>query len=193
MNVIFDKPWETMGGFCQDPVTVTMLTIASTGLQAISAIKEGQAASAEAKYTSQVADRNAQISQQQTEQALETQDRERRLRRGAAMASAGASGVGIESFGDILSSSAAQEEMDLLNIKNEGLLQQQNFQSESAFAKAKGKQAKSNSYLKAGAAILGGASSLYSGGTSSNFYNNKTGSMGASSSRLRNGTTVNWN
>jgi len=174
MNILFDKPWETMGGFCQDPVTMMVI---SAGMQAMSAIQEGQAASANAKYESQVAMRNSEISQQQTAQALETQDRERRMRRGTAMANAGASGVGIESFGDILSSSAVQEQMDLLNIKNEGLLQQQNFESEAAFAKAKGKMAKNQSYMKAGTAILGGASSMYSPKAPENFGRVKTGNV----------------
>lgn len=141
----------------------TALSVAGTAFSVLGAIQEGQAASAQADYQAQVANRNAEISAQQTKEALETQDRERRLRRGAAIAAGGASGVGIDSFGDILSSSAMQEEMDLLNIKQQGLLQQQNFESEARFAKAQGKQAKTASYMKAGTALIGGASDLFGG------------------------------
>lgn len=48
MNILFDKPWETMGGFCQDPVTAMM--VVSTAVSTLGAISEGQAASAEADY-----------------------------------------------------------------------------------------------------------------------------------------------
>lgn len=146
-----------------DPVTA--LAIASTGFKVFSAIQEGQAASS-------IAERNAEIAKAQTSQQLEVQDRERRLRRGANIASAGASGVGIESFGDILQSSAIQEEMDLLNIKSEGLLKQQRFESEAS-------QAKSKMYTNVGSAILGGASSLYGGSSKSPSGTGSYGSVGS--------------
>lgn len=174
-----------------DPVTA--MVVASTAMSTMSAIQEGQAAAAQADYQSDVALRNQEISAQQTEEALETQDRERRLRRGAAIAGSGASGVGTESFGDILSSSAIQEEMDLLNIKQQGLLQQQNFQSESDFAKMQGKQAKTASYMKAGTALLGGASKMYGGQKGVPSYGS-VGSQGSSTSYFpKTNTTVRWN
>ena len=158
----------------------TALSIASTAAGVLGALQQGQAASAQADYQASVANRNAEISRVQTEQRLETQDRERRLRRGAAMAAGGASGVGVESFGDILSSSAVQEEMDLLNIKQQGLLQAQNFESEARFAKMQGKQAKTASYMSAGTKLLGGASNVFGKKTPDKTYYPRTG------------TTVTW-
>ena len=122
----------------------------------------------------------AQISEQQAElmklqQALvtEKQDRERRLRRGANIAAAGASGTGIESFGDILQSSAMQEELDLLNIQSQGLLKERDFKTEARLSKARGSAAKTGAFLSAGSQILGGASRAMSAGAGGQKYSDK--------------------
>lgn len=78
-------------------------------------------------FNARVAEQNAEIVRGQTAAQLEKADRERRLRLGASIAAGGASGLGIDSFGDILQSSAAQEELNLLTIENEGLLRERNF------------------------------------------------------------------
>jgi len=149
-------------GFCREPITIAM--VASTAFQAIGAIQQGQAAKAEADYNAQIAEQNAAITRQQTEAAVDKQDRERRLRAGAARAGAGASGIGIESFGDVLSSSAMQEELDLLTLKSDGLLQERNFKNEATLSRTRGKNAQKQGYMKAASAVLGGASGMMGGG-----------------------------
>lgn len=135
---------------CQGP-----LTIASVAFTAFGKIQEGRAAKSAADFNAQVAQRNADISEQQTQARKETQDRERRLRAGANIAAGGASGVGIESFGDVLADNAAQEELDLLTIESEGLLQKQNFEIEASQQKAAGSSALTSSIIGAGTSILG--------------------------------------
>lgn len=83
-----------------------------------------------AEYNRLIALQNAQIVEGQTRAELEKADRERRLRQGAAIASAGASGIGIESFGDIMQSSATQEELDLLTLESEGMLRKREFETQ---------------------------------------------------------------
>ena len=174
-----------------DPVTI--MVVASTAMSAMSSIKEGQAASSEAKYQSTIADQNATRAREQTNADLETQDKDRRLRRGASVASAGASGVGVDSFGDVMASSAMQEQLDMLTIKSNGLLAERGFEADASLAKARGANAKSASYLSAATSIIGGASNLYSPSGGASTYSGNTGSLGASSSRLSSGNTVTWN
>lgn len=161
MNILKDKPWETLGAMRCDPVTIAL--VASTAISAVGAISSGNAAKSQADYQAKVAENNAITVGQQTAANVEAQDRDRRLRRGANFASAGASGVGIDSFGDILQQNAALEQLDILTIQSEGLLQQQNFESEASLAKARGKSARTAGYIGAASSILGGASKLGGG------------------------------
>lgn len=128
-------------------------------------VRQQQAQVQADQYNERVARQNAQIVEGQTRAELEKADRERRLRVGRSIANAGASGIGIESFGDVMSSSAEQEELDLLTIQNEGFLKQREFttradllnssaastKSQIPLTKAAGKSSKS-------AAILSGIS-----------------------------------
>lgn len=121
------------------------MEIALIGLSVASSLMQAQAQDAQTAaqiqslqaqqqadlYNQRIAEQNAQITGQQTQAQLDLQDRERRLRAGSARAAGGASGVGLESFGDILQSSAAQEELDLLTIKSEGLLRQRDYLNQS--------------------------------------------------------------
>lgn len=165
--------WESMGAHCQDPIT---MAVVATGFQAISAIQQGNAAKAEADYQAKIASQNADIAAAQTEAAKDKQDRERRLRMGAMRAGAGASGVGSESFGDIISSSAMQEELDLLTIESEGLLTQRDYQAQSSLLKTQGKNAQTSGYMTAGAKVLGGASQIY-GAKTEDFGRTQTGTV----------------
>ena len=145
-----------------DPMTA--LAIIGTGMQALGAIQQGNAAKAEADYQAGISEQNADISAQQTAAAVEVQDRERRLRRGANIAKAGASGTGLDSFGDILASNAMQEKLDIMTLESEGLLQRRNFEADAALSKARGKSAQMSGYISAGTKVLGGFSSFGSSG-----------------------------
>lgn len=132
------------------------LQIAMVGLQALGKIQEGRAAKQAADYNATIARQNAETTKQQTQAALEKQDRERRLRLGANIAASGASGVGMESFGDIMASSAMQEELDMLTLESEGLLKARDYEAQGNLYKAEGSNAMSQAIIGAGSSVLGG-------------------------------------
>ena len=138
------------------------LGLVASGLGGLVAIQQGNVASNAAKANARIADNNAETTRQQTAVAVDKQDRERRLRTGSAIAGAGASGVGVQSFGDVLSSSAAQEELDLLTLKSEGLLKENDFLTDASLSRSKAKNAKTQGKLKAASSVLGGTSNFMS-------------------------------
>ncbi len=105
-------------------------TALSTGIGIYSSIKQSQAQQAQAEYQAKVANRNAELAQQQASaqraQGYEAAQKERlktaRLI-GQQRAQAGASGVAVDlgSFADVAEDTAAQGEMDALNAYNAGL------------------------------------------------------------------------
>lgn len=128
-------------------------------------------------FNAKVNAENAKIAEGQTQAALDKADRERRIRLGRNIASGGASGTGLESFGDILQSSAAQEELNLLTIKSEGLLKQRSFLQGAALDTAASQNTanqiplvKSASKAKGATALLGGVSSAFSSGKSMGIF-----------------------
>jgi hypothetical protein len=213
MNILRDKPWETLGAMRCDPISAALVgtaaasaaggaaaTAATAGLigaggaitaggaltalgglaSIVGTLSSANAAQGQADYQSKVAQQNANTVAQQTAANAEAQDRQNRLRRGANIAAAGASGVGTDSFGDILQNNAALEQLDMLTIQSEGLLQQRNFESEASLATARGKSARTSGYIGAASSILGGASNLNLGGgggiSSNNLLKAPTGS-----------------
>ena len=132
------------------------MTIAMVGLQAFGKVQEGRAAKQSADYNAAIARQNAETTKQQTQAALDKQDRERRLRLGANIAASGASGVGMESFGDIMASSAMQEELDMLTLESEGLLKARDYEASANLYKAEGSNAMSSAIIGAGSSVLGG-------------------------------------
>lgn len=169
---------------CCDPVTMAVVAIGGQvlgGIAQSNAIKADTAAQtaqlqaqADAdRFNANVARENANIVEGQTKAELDKADRERRIRMGAARAAGGASGVGIDSFGDILQSSAAQEELDLLTIKSEGLLKKRSFEQTAGLNEASSQNrlnqiplVKSAGRSRSGSAILSGISSGASTGYS---------------------------
>lgn len=127
----------------------------ATGLGGLASFRSSQAEEQAAKANARIAEQNAETTRQQNDVALERQDRESRLRKGSAIAAAGASGTGISSFGDILQSSAAQEELDLLTLKSEGILRENDFVNDASLSKSKAKSAKQQGQLGAASSILG--------------------------------------
>jgi hypothetical protein len=154
----------------------TALGVAGTAFQAIGAIQSGNAARAAGDYNAALYERNAQISQQNT-QAQET--RQRRLaamRAGSNRAAVGASGVSLEGSPlDILESNAAQEELDALMIRWNGQNEASNLRASGALASAQGRNAQRSGYMSAGSALLLGGAKAYDsfGGsaTGSSTYN----------------------
>lgn len=144
MNIIFNQPWETMGNLKQGPLAPALPFILG-GLQVFQSLQQAKATDAQTQaqtrslqaqadadaFNATIAEQNAEIVRGQTAAELEVANREKRLRQGSAIARAGGSGVGIGSALDILQDNAAQEELNLLTIKSEGLLRERNFLTQS--------------------------------------------------------------
>lgn len=137
-------------------------------IKAESAAQQAQlAAQAQAnEFNANVARENAKIVEAQTAAELSKADRERRMRLGANIAAGGASGVGVSSAGDILQSNAAQEELNLLTLKSEGLLKQRSYLQNAALDEASAANTrnqiplvKSAAKSKSAAAVLSSVSS----------------------------------
>jgi hypothetical protein len=152
-----------------------VLSLASTGLGMLGGLVSSSADQATlraqqsaSRYNQQIALQNASIAEQQTAAEMEKQDRMRRLRLGSARAAAGAGGRGMTgSILDVMQDNIAQETLDLLTIKSEGLLRQQTFKNEATLlgmeASSLGGQIKSTKaagYLGAASSMFGGASKL---------------------------------
>lgn len=90
--------------------------------QGQAAIQQQRAQAQADVYNRQISLQNADTVKQQTTAQLETQEKQKRLRAGQAIANAGASGIGIENFEDVFRSNSAEEELDLLTIQSEGAL-----------------------------------------------------------------------
>lgn len=153
--------------------------IAGTAMSAVSAIQQGKQAQASAKFKAEMAQRNATIARQQAAAEEEKQRRLGYMRQGAARAAYGASGVALEGSPlDILEQSAAQEELDALNIRYRGEIGAQSAEGQAALSRMRGDQALSAGYMGAGSAILMGgarAAGMFSkipssGGGGSSYY-----------------------
>jgi hypothetical protein len=105
-----------------------------------------------ADYNRQVALQNARLSEEQTDIAVSRQDRLRRLRQGTSRAAASASGIGVESFGDVIRDNAVQEELDLSTIRFEGDLRTSQFEQQAdLLSMSKQSMVNQMPYIKAGA------------------------------------------
>lgn len=133
-------------------------------IQTQAQVQQLEAQAAADRYNQQIAQQNVEIVKGQTQAELEKADRERRLRVGANIAAGGASGVG--QMTDILYNNAAQEELNLLTIENEGLLRERNYASQAnllgasaANTAAQIPEIKAAGKTSKAASILGGVSS----------------------------------
>lgn len=150
--------------------------IAGAGINAISALRGGAASSQAANYQAAVAERNAQIARQNAEserlrggQLAYNQDLKTRQTKGAARAAQGASGadVGSGSATDVQAGIASIGRLDALTILHNSELKARgyevealNFDSESEFAKMKGKSAREAALWSAAGSIVGGAAGV---------------------------------
>ena len=133
---------------------MSYLGAATTGLQAYSAIKQGQAASYNSKIAS--GEQNLAIDQGAAGQAQVL--RSGREATGRQAAAFGASGVGYGgSSAGAMKQSAINVEMDALNAKYKGTLSGYGYGVESALSASKAKQYD----VLAGAALLKGVGSNY--------------------------------
>lgn len=135
-----------------------VLPAIATAFQVIGAISGASAEKRAANYNAAAAERNAVVSRQNAAADAELQSREARRRIGAARAGYGASGVAIEGSPlDVLETSAAEAEMDKLNILYKGELQAMGYEDTAALSRSRAKDAGTAGLFKAGSAVLSGA------------------------------------
>lgn len=119
------------------------------------------------KFNANVARENAKIVEGQTQANLDKADRERRIRLGTNIANSGASGTGLGGAMDILQSSSAQEELNLLTIKSEGLLKQRSYLQNASLDDASARNTLNQVPLVKAAGKTKGAAAVLSGFSSS--------------------------
>lgn len=150
------------------------LIIASTAMQALGAIQQGnaQAASyksqqAAANYNASIMDQNARIERDQANQREEAQRREARQVLGAQRAAFSQAGVGLGgSAADVMAQSAANAELDALTLRYEGEMKARGLMASAEGERYQGQVAGMNAssartagYMNAAGSILGGAAS----------------------------------
>jgi len=130
---------------------------------------QGQAAAAAGEYNAQLAERNAEDS---LVQAKEEERRHRMISRnqlGDMRANIGASGVQVEgSVLEMLEDSAANAELDSLNIRHQGQSRAVQFRNEARLARFGGQTAQQGAYF-------GAASSLLTAGAQASGYGARGG------------------
>lgn len=153
------------------------LLAAGLGLQAVSMGTQYQASKTQqraqeaqmqaqaeaAKFNQEVALQNAEISRQNTEAQVAQADRERRLRLGTSLNSAGNL---TGSVLDSLMSNSAQETLNILDIKRTGLLQERQYLNEAKLSGANAQNTLSQIPLVKAAGSASRASDLLSGASS---------------------------
>lgn len=131
--------------------------IAQGVTQAAAITQQSEAQARAAEFNSEIARKNAGIQATQTEADLERTRRENVSRSGSVRAAAGASGGLTGSNLDILASNAAQQELDILNIKQQGKLREQALLQGAKLDIMEAKSTRKAGKLGSAAAILGGA------------------------------------
>lgn len=138
------------------------LQIAATVISAVGAISQAVSARNAAKYNAAVAERNAVISRQQAAANEAAQRRDAFRAMGRIRAGYGAAGVATEGTPlDVLEDSAAEAELDALNIRYKGEIAAMGYESEAQLQKTRAKSALVTGVFNAGSALLSGGAQYY--------------------------------
>ena len=133
----------------------TAAMVVSGATQAAGIGQQARAQAQAAEFNAQAGQEKAGIQRTQTSADIERQKREARARQGAARAAAGASGSLEGSSLDILESNAIQEELDILNIKQQGAVAEKDLLTGARLDILESKNARASGKLGSAAAILG--------------------------------------
>lgn len=114
-----------------------------------------------AEFNANVARRNAGIQETQTQADIERGRREARVRQGSARAAAGALGGLQGSALDILASNAAQQELDIMTVKQQGALRKQALLEGSQLDIFRAQTSRQAGKLGSAAAMLRGTAQLF--------------------------------
>ena len=141
--------------------------IAAAGIQAVGAIKQGQAAKAAGDYNAAIAEQSAQFAREDAALQMKQQDRENRMLLGANIAAAGASGIKASgSVLDVLGDAAQQGELARQNIFRQGEMKAAGYQNTAQLDLMQGDAAQKASYYQAAGSLLSGGANAASVGTS---------------------------
>lgn len=156
------------------PVAVATVQFIGAGISAYGVFRQGQAASAEADFRSQIASNNAIIANQNAEIALEKgraeiRDERRRTRQAIGLQRAQLAAQGFDvsegSSIDILGDTAALGELDVLRIEADAenrarnfRIQAGSFESEATLGRVASKTARQAGRIGAGSTLITGAS-----------------------------------
>jgi hypothetical protein len=134
------------------------LLIASTAMQAIGAIQQGNAAKDAANYNAGMLDQNATVERQQAGAREDALRRRSAMVLGSQRAAFGQSGGGMGgSAADVMQQSAMNAELDALTTRYEGDLRARGMQAQATGERFAGEQAQRQGYFNAVGSILGGA------------------------------------
>lgn len=132
-------------------------SVAGAAVTAYSAIQQGDAAAAAARYNQQVADQNAAAAKQQAEQDAQIQKAQSQQLLGAQAAAYGASGVTNEGSAlDVLGNTASNAELARQTILYKGQLKAAGYSDEAILDQANAATAESNATFSASGALLKG-------------------------------------
>lgn len=157
-----------------DPITMTAMAVASTGIKMYGDIQQGQAEANAANYNATLAGYNAEQARRNAEMESESgsakaamQGRETRAQFGSERARAAGGGLDPNSGSavDVQTSTAELGHLDALTIRTNAAkaaygyqIQGTNYENEAELDRAQAKQAKTASYIKAAGTLVGGAS-----------------------------------
>lgn len=128
-------------------------------MQALPILVEGKQAQRAAEFNAATMEAEARIARAQGGAREEQQRRRAREFLGTQRAAAGQAGVGLGgSIADVLGDSAAEAELDALNIRYESNLQALGMENQAAITRWQGKELKRQARAKAVASIISGSS-----------------------------------
>jgi hypothetical protein len=140
-------------------IAMGVAAISSAAIGAAGAIQQSNAANAAAKFNAQMADREAQIRQQNAKVQEERFRREFERLQGRARAQIGMSGVSSTEGSplDILEMNAMEAELDALTIRHNASLSAESLTLSGALQRMQGRAAKQAGMFNAAGALVGGA------------------------------------
>lgn len=148
---------------CFNPLSLMM--VAGTGLNAIGSIMQGQTAYDAAKAQNAAYAEQAGAEREATALEVSQKRYQAGLARGAAIASVGASGAGLEgSPTAVIAADAGERELDIEAIRYGSQVRQTQLRNQGALTLWQGKQARTASFINAGSQIFSGAVGLYDRG-----------------------------
>lgn len=144
------------------------LIAAAATMKAIGSIRQGNAQSAAQEYNAQIADYNAGIVTQQSQENARRQRVANTKALGNIRASVGASGIEMDGSPlDVIEESARTAELDALSIEQQGATQAWGYQNSASLSRMNARNARKGGYWGAASALLGGAADAFSMGAGS--------------------------